>query len=180
VSTPTATANGTAAAAAAPAPDAPAQTRQLVVCALGDEEYGIPIGQVREIVRAVEPRPVASELPWMRGVIGLRGRLVPVHDLAVRLGVVTSPAGVRSRSPAVVTSPAGVRSRSPEGETGVPPSAKLVIVETAADPVAVLVDDVVEVLRVEAAQIEPVPSGSGEIARVGERLVLLLDAGELA
>ncbi len=146
----TATADGTAAAASA-AP-APTPTRQLVVCALGAEEYGLPIEQVREIVRAVEPRPVASELPWMRGVIGLRGRLVPVHDLAVRLGVEARP---------------GAR-------------AKLVIVETAADPVAVLVDDVVEVLRVEAAQIEPVPSGSGEIARVGERLVLLLDAAELA
>jgi len=141
----------TAAPDSASAADA-AQSRQLVVCALGAEEYGLPIEQVREIVRAVEPRPVASELPWMRGVIGLRGRLVPVHDLAVRLGV--------------------------EARRGA--SAKLVIVETTADPLAVLVDDVVEVLRVEAAQIEPVPSGSGEIARVVERLVLLLDADELA
>lgn len=127
-------------------------TRQLVVCALGDEHYGLPIEQVREIVRFAEPRPVASELPWMRGVIGLRGRLVPVHDLAVRLGVAA------------------------RGGAG----AKLVIVEAGADPVAMLVDDVVEVLHVAAAQIEPVPSGSGEIARVNERLVLLLDARELA
>jgi len=146
----TVTNNGTA--AASHAASAPEQSRQLVVCALGDEHYGLPIEQVREIVRAVDPRPVASELPWMRGVIGLRGRLVPVHDLAVRLGV--------------------------EARRGA--SAKLVIVEIAADPQALLVDDVVEVLRVEAAQIEPVPSGSGEIARVGERLVLLLDADELA
>jgi len=143
-------------------------TRQLVVCALGAEEYGLPVEQVREIVRYSDPRPVASDVPWMRGVVSLRGRLVPVHDLAVRLGL------------GVVTSPAGVRSRSPEDETHIPPpTAKLVIVETADEPFGVLVDDVIEVLTVNAEQIEPVPSGSGQIARVGERLVLLLDGDEL-
>ena len=53
------------------------------------------------------------------------------------------------------------------------------IVETASEPFGVLVDDVVEVLTVSEEQIEPVPSGSGRIARVGERLVLLLDGEEL-
>lgn len=150
------------------ATDNATDTRQLVVCALGDEEYGLPVGQVREIVRYTAPRPVASDVPWMRGVISLRGRLVPVHDLGVRLGLVTSPAGVRSPSP--------------EGETRLPappPDAKLVIVETADEPVGVLVDEVVEVLTISDAQLEPVPSGSGQIARVGERLVLLLDGEEL-
>jgi purine-binding chemotaxis protein CheW len=126
--------------------------RQLVVCALGREQYGLPIEHVREIVRFSEPRPVASDVPWMLGVISLRGRLVPVHDLAARLGV----AAVRGEA------------------------AKLVIVETTEDPVGVLVDDVVEVLQVQEAQLEPVPSGEGQIARVGERLVLLLDGAELA
>lgn len=127
---------------------------KVVVCALGAEQYGLPIAQVREIVRYTPPRPVASELPWMRGVVSLRGRLVPVHDLAERLGI---------------------GSRSPEHG----PSAKLVIVDTADEPVGLLVDDVVEVLSLDEAQVEPVPSGSGEIARVGERLVLLLDGDEL-
>ena len=126
-------------------------TEQLVVCALGREQYGLPIAQVREIVRFSEPRPVASDVPWMRGVVSLRGRLLPVHDLAARLGV------------------------SADGG----PAAKLVVLETAAEPVGVLVDDVVEVLSVGAEQIEAVPGGSGRIARVGERLVLLLDGDEL-
>jgi purine-binding chemotaxis protein CheW len=128
--------------------------RQLVVCALGSEEYGLPIEHVREIVRFTEPRPVASDAPWMLGVISLRGRLVPVHDLAIRLGI---------------------GSRSPTRGT----SAKLVIVDMGDEPVGVLVDDVVEVLQVDAAQLEPVPSGEGRIARVGDRLVLLLDGEEL-
>lgn len=138
------------------ATDTATGTRQLVVCALGDEEYGLPVGQVREIVRYSEPRPVASDVPWMRGVISLRGRLVPVHDLGARLGLASVDASV-------------------------PPSpvAKLVIVDTADEPVGVLVDDVVEVLTISDAQLEPVPSGSGQIARVGDRLVLLLDGEEL-
>ena len=134
---------------------------QLVVCTLGQEEYGLPVAQVREIVRYSEPRPVASDVPWMRGVVSLRGRLVPVHDLALRLGL-TPPAA----APAAPAAP--------------PPTAKLVIVETGGEPVGVLVDDVVEVLNVEEAQLEPVPSGEGRIARVGERLVLLLDGETLA
>jgi purine-binding chemotaxis protein CheW len=142
-----------------------APIRRLVVCALGAEQYGLPIERVREIVRSSPPRPVASDVPWMRGVVNLRGRLVPVHDLAEKLGLVTSPAGVRSRSS--------------EGETLPPPSAKLVIVEAGGEPVGLLVDDVVEVLGVEAEQVEPVPSGSGEIVRLGERLLLLLGDDEL-
>jgi len=126
-------------------------TDQVVVCALGGEEYGLPVGQVREIVRYSTPRPVASDVPWMRGVISLRGRLVPVHDLATRLGV-----------------------EADRGE-----AAKLVIVDIGEEPVGVLVDDVVEVLTITAEQLEPVPSGNGQIARVGDRLVLLLDGDEL-
>lgn len=128
---------------------------QLVVCALGAEQYGLPVEQVREVVRYAPPRPVASELPWMRGVIGLRGRLVPVHDLAVRLGLAAVPAA------------------------DPPPGAKLVIVDAGDEPAGLLVDDVVEVLTVDEAQLEDVPSGSGRIARADDRLVLLLDAGDL-
>jgi purine-binding chemotaxis protein CheW len=128
---------------------------QLVVCALAGEEYGLPIEQVREIVRYTEPRPVASDEPWMRGVVSLRGRLVPVHDLALRLGL------------------------APTTSVPVPQTAKLVIVETVQEPVGVLVDDVIEVLSVDEASLEQVPGGSGQIARVGERLVLLLDVAEL-
>lgn len=137
----------------------PTTPDKLVVCALGGEEYGLPVGQVREIVRFSEPRPVASDVPWMLGVVSLRGRLLPVHDLAARLGVATSPGGEARARPA---------------------SAKLVIVEAGDEPIGVLVDDVVEVLDVDPAQLEPVPSGDGRIARVGDRLVLLLDGDELA
>src|SRR5581483_8075090 len=47
--------------------------RQLVVFSLGEEEYALPITRVQEIIRYTEPRAVASEARWIRGVISLRG-----------------------------------------------------------------------------------------------------------
>jgi purine-binding chemotaxis protein CheW len=126
-------------------------TRQLVVFSLGDEEYALPITQVHEIIRYTEPRSVASDADWVRGVISLRGKIVPVYDLASRLGF----ASERKES------------------------AKIVIVETATDMAGVVVDDVEEVLTVEDAQIEDVPAADNDsieaIAKIDDRLVILLN-----
>jgi purine-binding chemotaxis protein CheW len=126
-------------------------TRQLVVFSLGTEEYALPITRVQEIIRYTEPRSVASRTRWIRGVINLRGNIVPVCDLAERLGL-----GLER----------------PEG-------AKIVIVETAAGTAGVIVDDVDEVLTVTAEQLEDVPTADAAyvdgIAKVGERLAILLN-----
>ena len=129
-----------------------ATTRQLVVFTLGSEEYALPIRQVHEIIRYTEPRSVAAESGWVRGVISLRGKIIPVYDLAARLGLETE--------------------RSAAG-------GKIVIVETATDMAGVVVDDVEEVLTVEEAQLDAVPAaGSASIeaiAKIDDRLVILLD-----
>ncbi len=62
-------------------------SHQLVVFSLGSEEYALPIGTVHEIIRFSEPRSVASEVPWIRGVIGLRGKIVIVSSGAGQVGV---------------------------------------------------------------------------------------------
>ena len=54
-------------------------TRQLVVFSLGEEEYALPITSVQEIIRYVEHRGVASRTSWVRGIISLRGKIVPVY-----------------------------------------------------------------------------------------------------
>lgn len=129
-----------------------ATTRQLVVFTLGSEEYALPIRHVHEIIRYTEPRSVGADTGWVRGVISLRGKIIPVYDLAARLGLATGQAA--------------------EG-------GKIVIVETAADMAGVVVDDVEEVLTVDEAQLEAVPAaGSASIeaiAKVDDRLVVLLD-----
>jgi len=126
---------------------------QLVVFSLGSEEYALPIGTVHEIIRFTEPRSVASEVPWIRGVIGLRGKIIPIFDLAARLGLEPSEPG------------------------------KIVIVSSGAGQVGVMVDEVEEVLTVGSEQLEEVPTANSEsiesIAKIGDRLVVLLDTSGL-
>lgn len=51
---------------------------------LGHEFYGLPVLKVREIIRVVEITPVPHMPPHVKGVINLRGKLVPVMDLRIR------------------------------------------------------------------------------------------------
>lgn len=126
-------------------------TRQLVVFSLGEEEYALPITQVHEIIRWTDPRSVASDEAWVRGVISLRGKIVPVYDLAARLGLAAER----------------------------PEHAKIVIVETGTDMAGVVVDDVEEVLTVDIDQLDTVPAAGDPsieaIAKIDQRLVVLLD-----
>jgi purine-binding chemotaxis protein CheW len=128
---------------------------QLVVFRLGVEEYAFGIEHVHEIIRHTPPRAVSSPDPWVRGVISLRGRIVPVHDLAARLGL-----GSRETD-----------------------AAKIVILDAGGEVAGVVVDDVEEVLTVQPDRLEPVPvAGDGAIQAIvnlGERLVALLDPAAL-
>jgi purine-binding chemotaxis protein CheW len=126
-------------------------TRQLVIFSLGSEEYALPITRVQEIIRYTEPRTVASRTAWIRGVINLRGKIVPVCDLAERLGLGFERSDV----------------------------AKIVIVETETGTAGVIVDDVEEVLTVDDAQLEDVPAADtayvDAIAKLDDRLAILLN-----
>ncbi|HKI91424.1 MAG TPA: chemotaxis protein CheW [Gaiellaceae bacterium] len=125
--------------------------QQLVVFSLGAEEYALPITQVQEIIRYTEPRAVASRAPWIKGVISLRGKIVPVCDLAARLGL----------------------------EAELTADAKIVIVETGGGTAGVIVDDVDEVLTVDASSLDAVPAAGADVidavAKIDDRLVVLLN-----
>ena len=59
---------------------------QLVCFSLGDESFGVDIGDVREIVRVRGITPVPKTEDHVLGVVNLRGKLVTVVDLAAWLG----------------------------------------------------------------------------------------------
>ncbi|MGD0197045.1 MAG: chemotaxis protein CheW [Solirubrobacteraceae bacterium] len=124
--------------------------RQIVVFGLGTEEYALAIGEVQEIIRYVEPRSVASDAEWILGVISLRGKIIPVCDLARRLGV-----------------------RGGDGRGG-----KIIVVEAGEHTVGFVVDDVTEVLTVDDSDVESLRVAGGHgahaIAKVQERLIVLL------
>jgi len=129
-------------------------TQQLVVFRLGGGEYALPIRQVQEIIRFTEPRPVASDSASVRGVISLRGKILPVVDVAERLGL---PA-----------------SSETEG--------KIVIVESDGGPtIGVIVDDVEEVVTIGDDTLEEVPVADrslvSAIAKLDDRLVVVLAPG---
>jgi len=56
---------------------------------LADESYGIDVLQVREIIRLTDITAVPQMPAYVRGVINLRGKIIPVMDLRVRFGLGT-------------------------------------------------------------------------------------------
>jgi purine-binding chemotaxis protein CheW len=136
---------------------AAAVSRQLVVFSLAGEEYALPIASVSEIIRHTTLRSVASDTPGVRGVIGLRGKIIPIVDLAIRLGLPLTQAD--------------------SGESG-----KIVILDADGSQIGVCVDQVDEVVTVMSDQLEVVPAAGSAVeavAKLGDRLVMLLDAASL-
>ncbi|MCB0872773.1 MAG: chemotaxis protein CheW [Actinobacteria bacterium] len=133
------------------------QAHQLVVFTLGAEEYGVPIKLVQEIIRYTEPRPIPGSPHGVEGVINLRGRIIPVVDLRSRFGTM----GERAED------------------------AKIVIVELPDTTVGVIVDEVKEVLTVDADQCEDPPEGAGNadylesVAKLEGRLLVILNMSVL-
>jgi purine-binding chemotaxis protein CheW len=127
---------------------------QIVVFSLRGEHYALPIADVSEIIRYTPPRSISSDAPWIRGIISLRGKVIPVFDLASRLGLATA------------------------GEP-----AKIIVIESDSAHIGVMVDEVDEVLTISGEQIEAPPAGAGgsneAFVKLGDRLVILLDAPHL-
>jgi len=59
---------------------------QYLTFAIGGEQYAVGVTHVREIVGYDAPTRVPGTPPWIRGVVNLRGLVVPVVDLAVKFG----------------------------------------------------------------------------------------------
>ena len=103
------------------------EERQVVVFELGDEKYGTDINTVREIIRM----PTVTQMPGtpehVRGVINLRGRVIPVVDLRTRF-----------RLPA----------------TELTADTRVLVVDIAGESIGVVVDAVTEVRRISSGSVE--------------------------
>ncbi|MFI5178382.1 MAG: chemotaxis protein CheW [Vicinamibacterales bacterium] len=60
---------------------------KFLTFALGPEEYGLPVLKVREIIKVMDITHVPQVPPHVRGVINLRGRVIPVIDLRLKFGL---------------------------------------------------------------------------------------------
>lgn len=130
---------------------------QLVVFAIGNEEFGVDISQVREIVRLIAITYLPKAPDFIEGVVNLRGQVVAVIDLAKRLSIPSKPRGENTR---------------------------IIIIEIEGLTMGMIVDSVSEVLRLSSEHVEEVPSVietevqehyiSG-VGKLKDRLLVLLD-----
>jgi purine-binding chemotaxis protein CheW len=129
---------------------------QLVSFNIGEEEFGVDILKVQEIIRLVEITKVPNAPHFVEGVINLRGKVIPVIDLRKRLGLISIASSSESR---------------------------IVVVEIDNKIIGFLVDCVNEVLRISRNITEPPPSiiagiNSDYITAIGkleDRILILLD-----
>ena len=129
---------------------------QLVLFSLGNEEYAISITQVKEIVQYEGTTKVPGTPEYMEGIINLRGKVLPLIDLAKRLALT---AGKNSNRRALV-------------------------IETAGREIGIVVDEVTEVIRLRDSAIAPLPATTKKrylrgIGKEEKRLLILLDVDEL-
>jgi purine-binding chemotaxis protein CheW len=134
-------------------------TRAVLTFVVGGETYGVDILSIREIIKVVEVTEVPRVPPFVIGVISVRGAVIPVIDLRVRLGLALTAPTRAARILVVV----------PEGS---------------ADCYGLLVDAVSGVVRLGENEIEPPPATfsegnfTGGIGRFRagrrERIVILL------
>ena len=131
---------------------------QIVGFKLGEEEFGVDVLQIREIVTLDKGITRVPKAPsFVEGVINLRGDIIPIVDLRKRFALTIPPIGLNSR---------------------------VVIVEIAGETrVGMIVDSVVGVMRIGKSSIEDTPSITkgvdayyiNGVAKVDDRLVVLLN-----
>lgn len=97
--------------------------------ALGDEEYAVPVLKVREIIKMTDITSVPQLPPYVRGVINLRGRVVPVIDMRLKFGL--APRAYSERTCIVVV----------EVVVGENVAMMGIIVDTVCDVLSISIDD---------------------------------------
>ena len=134
---------------------------QLVTFRIGEEEFGVDILRVQEIIRIMEITRVPKSPDFVEGVINLRGKVIPIIDLRKRFGLEVKEYVKHTR---------------------------IIVIEISNMIVGFVVDAVSEVLRVPADTVEPPPPAvmggidSEYISGVGkleDRLLILLDLDKL-
>lgn len=129
---------------------------QLVSFNIGDEEFGVDITKVKEIIRIVEITRVPNTPDFVVGVINLRGKVIPIINLRQRLSM---------------------DSREHNKDT------RIVVIEHDNKTIGFIVDNVNEVIRISKNITEPPPQMTGSvdsqfitsIGKLEDRLLILLD-----
>jgi len=138
------------------------QLIQLVSFMLSDEEYGVEVLKVREIIRM----PTITKMPntphYVEGIINLRGKVIPIISMRKRFGLLENESSIHTR---------------------------IIIMDVAGTMTGFVVDSVSEVIRIQSSEIQPPPPmvSSGVIDQDfitgvfnhAERLLIIMDVDQL-
>ncbi len=140
--------------------DTTTQTSKYLTFMTGGEGYGLPVLKVREIMKVMDITSIPQVPAYVRGVINLRGKVIPVIDLRLKFGMPACDATDQTC---------------------------IIVVEAAASGrkamMGLLVDGVTEVLNIQQSEIEAPPAfGDGVrtdymhgVAKVKGTVKILLD-----
>lgn len=135
-------------------------TDSYVLFELAGATYALPSDDIQQLEMTGEPTPVPNALPFVDGVVSIRGRVIPAVSLRARFGFPRLAHDLRTR---------------------------LIVLRKDQRTVGLVVDSAREFANIKPDQIQPPPEGvtglSGRylrgVAQLGDRLVLVLDSREL-
>ncbi|RII31491.1 MAG: chemotaxis protein CheW [Geobacter sp.] len=130
---------------------------QLVSFNLDQEEYGVEVLKVREIIRMNTITHMPNTPHYVEGIINLRGKVIPIISMRKRFGLMESDNDSHTR---------------------------IMIMDIGGELMGFIVDSVSEVIRISGTEIQPSPSVAGGgidqdciagVINMSERLLVLLD-----
>jgi len=147
-------------ATAANANGVPTQIREFLAFKLGAEEYGIDILRVQEIRSYEEPTRIANAPPFIKGVVNLRGVIVPIVDMRVKFNL---------------------------DQVNYDSFTVVIVLNIGSRVVGMVVDAVSDVITLTSEQLRPVPEFNAAIASdhllaigaIDERMLILVDIEKL-
>lgn len=131
-------------------------TRQLVVFALNEEEFGLDIDRINSIEKMLEIFKIPNTPEYIEGLVNLRGKVHTVFNLRKRFNM-----------------------SSPDFDE----NTKIIMANTSASIVGIIVDEVKEIVKVEDSDCEVTPKALSNlkekyldgIAKIDNRIIMLLD-----
>ena len=133
-------------------------TDQIITFKIADEEYGLEILRVKEVIQLKEITKLPKTQQWVKGIINLRGDVIPIIDLGSKFGIKGEKAG----------------------------SGRVIVVEVDKKSMGMLVDSVSHVIRIDGDQIDSMPLFGGTtgsyvrgVAKMGDRLIVLINIDKI-
>jgi purine-binding chemotaxis protein CheW len=135
-------------------------TQEFLTFTLGPEEYAIDILKVQEIRGYEQPTSIANAPAFIKGVINLRGIIVPIVDMRIKFGV---------------------------GKADYTPFTVVIILSIGGRVVGMVVDGVSDVISLRSDQIRPAPEFASTVdtryirglGTLGERMLIVVDIEKL-